>query len=52
MNKLKMVSLRYRKTVIHSVTVVKFRVKNGGDNNTGCFEINVRTEHGSSLIKE
>ena len=36
--------MRFRRTVVERVTVVKFRVDNRGSNGTGCFRIEVRTD--------
>jgi len=44
LNLLEAVYLRFRKTVVERVRVVKFRVDNRGSDGTGCFTIEVRTE--------
>jgi len=44
LNLLEAVYLRFRRTVVERVTVVKFRVDNRGSNGTGCFRIEVRTD--------
>ena len=44
LNLLKAIYLRFRKIVVETVTVVKFRVDNRGSNGTGCFRIEVRTD--------
>ena len=44
LNLLDVVYLRFTKTVVERVTVVKFRVDNRGSNGTGCFRIKVRTD--------
>ena len=36
--------MRFRKIVVERVTVVKFRVDNGGSSCTGCFRFKVRTD--------
>ena len=41
---LETIYLRLRKIVVQRVTVVKFRVDNGGNDGTGCFRIKVRTD--------
>ena len=43
LNKLETVYLRLWKIEVEGVTVVKFRVNNGCDDGTGCFEIKIRT---------
>ena len=43
LNKLETVYLRLWKMEVEGVTVVKFRVNNGDDDGTGCFEINIWT---------
>ena len=46
LNLLEAIYLRLRKIVVERerVTVVKFRVDNGGSDGTGCFRIEVRTD--------
>ena len=44
LNLLEVVYLRFRKIVVHRVTVVKLRVDNRGSDGTGCFRIEVRTD--------
>ena len=44
LNLLEAVYLRFRKTVVERVTVVKFTVDSRDSNNTGCFRIKVRTD--------
>ena len=44
LNQLEAVNLRFRKIVVESVTVVKFRVDNRGSDGTGCFRIEVRMD--------
>jgi len=36
--------LRFRKIAVERVTVVKFRVDDRGNDGTGCFRIEVRTD--------
>ena len=44
LNLLKTVYLSLRKIVVEKVTVVKFRVDNGGSDGTGSFRVKVRTD--------
>ena len=42
LNLLEPVKLTIWKVIIERVTVVKFRMDNGGGNGAGCFEVKVR----------
>jgi len=44
LNLLEAVYLRFRKIAVERVTVVKFRVDDRGNDGTGCFRIEVRTD--------
>jgi len=44
LNLLEAIYLRLRKTVVQTVTVVKFRVDNRDSDGTGCFRIEVRKD--------
>ena len=44
MNLLEPVKLTVWKVVIKRITVVKFRMNNGGGNGAGCFEVKIRAD--------